>query len=129
MIVIFDLDDTLYPELTYVRSGFQAVAEAATARFGGDPSWAQSLLNRSLQTHGRGRQFNDLAEALGVPTKSAVLWMVKTYRHHDPAIALPAQSDEVLRVCAGDPLYLVTDGHKVTQAKKITSHWIHTDEN
>ncbi|WP_214515343.1 hypothetical protein, partial [Mycobacterium tuberculosis] len=26
MIVVFDLDDTLYDELTYVQSGFQAVA-------------------------------------------------------------------------------------------------------
>jgi putative hydrolase of the HAD superfamily len=26
MIIVFDLDDTLYEEITYVRSGFKAVA-------------------------------------------------------------------------------------------------------
>ena len=31
-IVVFDLDDTLYPEIEYVRSGFRAVAFAVGSR-------------------------------------------------------------------------------------------------
>jgi putative hydrolase of the HAD superfamily len=121
MIVVFDLDDTLYPELSYVHSGFRAVAQAATTRFGGDPNQAYELLEESLRANGRGRQFDDLARSLGVPTRKAVRWMVRTYRHHEPAIVLPELADEVLRVCSSGPLYLVTDGHKVTQSNKVTA--------
>ena len=27
MIIVFDMDDTLYPEISYVESGFRAVAK------------------------------------------------------------------------------------------------------
>jgi len=120
VIVIFDLDDTLYPEATYVHSGFRAVARAATDRFGGEAEWALSLMLDSLAKRGRGRQFNDLADALEVSGQAVVRWMVKTYRHHVPQIALPAVSDAVLRACSDDPLYLVTDGHKIAQARKVS---------
>ena len=121
MIIIFDLDDTLYPELSYVHSGFRVVAEAVTARLGGDPEWAMSLMLDSLAQNRRGRQFDDLAAAFGVSGKSIVQWMVKIYRHHIPDINLPALSDEVLRACGGASLYLVTDGHKVVQSQKIST--------
>jgi FMN phosphatase YigB (HAD superfamily) len=32
--IVFDLDDTLYPERGYVLSGFKAVASCAEARLG-----------------------------------------------------------------------------------------------
>lgn len=121
MIIIFDLDDTLYSELTYVRSGFETVARVVTARLGGNPEWAVSLMLDSLAQNGRGRQFDDLAAALGASGKTIVRWMIKIYRHHIPDIMLPALSDEVLRVCSCNPLYLVTDGHKVVQSKKISA--------
>ena len=121
MIIIFDLDDTLYPELTYVHSGFRAVAKAATARFGGDPKQAFALMLDSLDKSGRGRQFNDLAAGLGVSGKAAVQWMVKIYHHHIPDIVLPASSDKVLHALDSNPLYLVTDGHKVVQSRKISA--------
>ena len=37
MIVALDLDDTLYPELSYVHSGFRAVAQELARRWGVDP--------------------------------------------------------------------------------------------
>ena len=36
MILVFDLDDTLYPERTYVESGFKAVADSLAQKFGFD---------------------------------------------------------------------------------------------
>ena len=32
-LIAFDLDDTLYPELSFVESGFRAVARAVEERF------------------------------------------------------------------------------------------------
>lgn len=121
MIIIFDLDDTLYPELTYVHSGFRAVAKASAERHGVSEEWAFELLLSSLRQHGRGQQFDDLARAINAPPRKSVAWMLKTYRHHEPKINLPVNSDRVLHRCARQPLYLVTDGHKVVQAKKVSA--------
>lgn len=121
MIIIFDLDDTLYPEITYVHSGFRAVAGAAAGRWGADPQWAIQLMFDSLAGRGRGKQFDELTHALGVYSKSAVRWLVGVYRQHEPSISLPSPSREVLAQLAGSPLYLVTDGHKMVQARKVTA--------
>jgi putative hydrolase of the HAD superfamily len=43
---------------------------------------------------------------------------VALYRHHIPRISLAPEAQEFLRRWPGRP-YLVTDGHKVVQAKKV----------
>jgi putative hydrolase of the HAD superfamily len=61
-IVVFDLDDTLYPEIEYVRSGFRAVAFELEARFDVHAEEAFALLWRALQVHGRGKTFDRVLE-------------------------------------------------------------------
>jgi putative hydrolase of the HAD superfamily len=45
--------------------------------------------------------------------------LVRVYRHHRPAIAVPEESRLVLERLAPRPLYVVTDGHKVVQQNKL----------
>ena len=40
--VVFDLDDTLYPEISFVKSGFRVVAGYLGPRFGFDQEWSTS---------------------------------------------------------------------------------------
>jgi putative hydrolase of the HAD superfamily len=120
-IVVFDLDDTLYPEIEYVRSGFRAVAFALEERFDVHAEEAFALLWRALQVHGRGKTFDRVLEELGVHSRTAVRSLVATYRGHDPRIALPGESRAVLGRLADRPLYLVTDGHKAVQARKLAA--------
>ncbi|HEX2825376.1 MAG TPA: HAD family hydrolase [Burkholderiales bacterium] len=118
MVVIFDLDDTLYPELTYVTSGFGAVAAWARERFGWDETASVSIMSEVLEREGRGRIFDQLLERHGVRTRGLVAECVKVYRHHKPDIRLFPAAAALLRTLVS-PLYVVTDGHKIAQQKKV----------
>ncbi len=60
MILIFDLDDTLYPELEYVRSGFLAVANELNHLFKWPVTESFNFMLKTLDEKGRGAVFNDL---------------------------------------------------------------------
>ncbi len=119
MIIAFDLDDTLYDESTFVRSGFAAVADHMAAHWGVDRPTALGVMQASLARHGRGRQFDDALRHFGLLRRSRVRELVSLYRHHTPKIRLDPAAASVLEQLEGRPLYLVTDGHKVAQANKI----------
>jgi putative hydrolase of the HAD superfamily len=118
MVLIFDLDDTLYPEITYVQSGFSAVAEALERRYGWETVESLALMNEALRTMGRGAVFDVLLESRGALTRKAVRECVALYRHHKPRISLAPDAEEFLGCWPGHP-YLVTDGHKLVQANKV----------
>lgn len=121
MIVAFDLDDTLYPEITYVQSGFRAVARTLEDDFGLPAEEAYAVLLESLERSGRGRQFDAVLEHWGLHTAGRVAALLAVYRHHEPDLQLPEASARVLETLtrSGHRLYLVTDGHKVVQARKV----------
>ena len=119
MIVAFDLDDTLYDEISFVRSGFRAVAEAASQRWNISAADAYATLSESLANNGRGRQFDDLLERLGAHTRKNVRMLITTYQHHRPGITLPEATRRTLDALSERPMYLVTDGHKVVQNNKV----------
>lgn len=123
MIPIFDLDDTLYPERTYVESGFLAVARWGEARFGWDEATSFDGMLNLLKRHGRGRVFDVWLEGQGVaPTRRLVHEALRAYRRHEPDIALPQPHRALLqRLARRAPLFLVTDGHKIVQAKKVAA--------
>jgi putative hydrolase of the HAD superfamily len=119
MIVAFDLDDTLYPEETFVRSGFRAVARTLQERWGVSEDEAFDVMWESLGRRGRGTQFDDVVEHFGLRGRQSIAQLIKIYRHHPPSISLPAQSKAALEALRPRPLYVVTDGHKVVQQSKI----------
>lgn len=118
MVLIFDLDDTLYPEGTYVQSGFRAVAASLKDRFGWDSDASVVVMNEVLASQGRGAVFDALLRKKGVLTKQLVGDCVRIYRHHLPSINLPPEAAKVLDAWS-EPLYLVTDGHKIAQHNKV----------
>ncbi len=123
MIPIFDLDDTLYPERDYVVSGFRAVARWGAAEFGWSEESSLACMLDLLARHGRGRVFNSWLEIHGVrPSTRVVDTALRVYRHHSPEIKLPEPHRALLeRLAVRSPLYLVTDGHKIVQAKKVAA--------
>jgi putative hydrolase of the HAD superfamily len=118
MIPIFDLDDTLYPERTYVESGFFAVALMMEQRFGWPAKESYAHMLNTLATEGRGEVFNRLLSAKDALNYSRVRECIHTYRHHKPTIELNPITCNVLSNLNVRP-YLVTDGHKVVQQKKV----------
>jgi putative hydrolase of the HAD superfamily len=118
--VIFDLDQTLYPEAEYVKSGFRAVALFVARRLGGDPAPLEREMLGMLQRDGRGRVFNSLLSAHGARGRLSAETLVHVYRTHVPELRLHADAAALLGRLAG-PWGLVTDGHPTAQARKIAA--------
>lgn len=127
MVLIFDLDDTLYDEMTYVKSGFRAVASFGKASFGWNEINSYRFMNESLLEHGRGKVFDKWLRSHDNYSNSRVAQCIHVYRHHTPQIRLAKFALKILeRYQARHSLYLVTDGHKIVQHKKIVALRIDT---
>ena len=118
MIPVFDLDDTLYPELTFVHSGFNAVAQYLECNFGSPAADSFTIMLNSLASEGRGAVFDSLLKCLGLYSKAMVKRCISVYRNHAPNISLNTDATDLLANFGG-PLFLVTDGNKMVQAKKV----------
>lgn len=118
MIVVFDLDDTLYEEMSFVRSGFQAVADYLEQAFSISPTESLTFMLDSLKG-GRGRIFDDLLLHFDLYSKQKVKKCLSIYRSHKPKIHLYLEAEECLKKFAHLPLYIVTDGNKLVQQNKL----------
>jgi putative hydrolase of the HAD superfamily len=120
MVLIFDLDDTLFDEMSYVKSGLRAVATYGRASFGWDERDSYTFMNVCLEKHGRGQVFDQWLQTHDHYSASRVKQCVNVYRHHKPNIVLSKVASQILSLYQGvHSLYLVTDGHKIVQQKKI----------
>lgn len=122
-VVVFDLDDTLYKEVTFVESGFKAVA-----RHIGNISFADELI--SWWTDGK----NALESLINkYSLHLSVEELLSVYRNHLPAIELDTSTLQILDdlITHGKILGLITDGRSITQWNKIRaldlSQWIFTE--
>lgn len=119
--LVFDLDDTLYPERDYIRSGFRAVGEWAEARFG----LAQPLVQAELQSYFdagfRSDAFQWWLAEKGLP-EPLLAEMVRLYREHPPQLRL---ADEARLLLDGwktrYKLGLLTEGRRAGQEAKIAA--------
>ncbi len=119
MVLVFDMDDTLYEEVTYVDSGFRAVAGQLAPALGRPARTLHAEMRGLLEQHGRGRVFDLLLQRYGLGTKGRVRACVRLYRAHAPSICLHAAALRCLQRFRRHPLYVVTDGHKVAQTAKV----------
>jgi putative hydrolase of the HAD superfamily len=121
-VIVFDLDDTLYPEIEFVQSGFKAVAQYFHALHPKHSTESlYTLMLQELEQNGRGKVFDVLLESLGCKSKKMVRKALSIYRMHIPTLTLPQESKEILEYFTTQniPLYIVTDGNKIVQANKI----------
>ena len=131
--VIFDMDDTLYDEVDYCRSGFRAVAEflagvsnltaSHTADEVFDALWGQFTGGNRRAT------FNTALDELGIDyDKGTIEHLLRVYREHKPRIDLPAQSRKVLDSLKSEyRLALLTDGFLPGQRLKVEALGIEAD--
>lgn len=112
--VIFDLDDTLYPEKEYVRSGYRKIAQILpevsdayeklwTAFEKGQNAIDQVLLDEGIYTEERKKECLDC------------------YRRQEPDIALLPEAEQLLETFrkSGKKIGILTDGRVEGQRAKI----------
>ena len=74
MILVIDLDDTLYAEHNFVINGMRAVAQFGSEAFGLDAATSLSFMMHNLEAKGRGRVFNvSRSSVAGITGRSLVL--------------------------------------------------------
>jgi len=125
--VVFDMDDTLYLERDYVRSGFQAVATHVSDM--ADESTVFQTLWTLFQEGIRGNTFNLLMETMpGLAERTSIPQLVSIYRNHIPDIAiLPAMRTLLIDLRnQGLPLGLLSDGPLAAQQAKVDALGLET---
>jgi putative hydrolase of the HAD superfamily len=119
--VVFDLDDTLYPERSYVISGFAAVSEWTSQRFGVSAARCFIELDSLFERGAQRDTFDRWVSERGLPSDANLINdMLQVYRAHDPVIAPYRGVPELLaRLQKGYRLGLVSDGHPERQLSKL----------
>ena len=120
MIPIFDLDDTLYSERSFVESGFFAVSKELERIFGWSTVEIFNEMIFLLSKYGRGTVFDKILSKRNKLTKKNIKHCLNIYRYHKPNISLDKTAQMILESMRYRP-YLVTDGNKLVQANKVRS--------
>jgi putative hydrolase of the HAD superfamily len=120
--VLFDMDDTLYPEHEFVDGGFAAVATWLAPRLGVPADELRARLWTLHGRDGRGRLFDTLLEehAAG-PDPDLVRACLLLYRTHTPRLrpfrGVPALLESLQ--AGGVRLGIVSDGTPAVQHRKL----------
>ncbi len=130
--VVFDLDDTLYDEIEYCKSGFAFVAEflanlpeprPSSMGEGEAPSAERisAVLWEQFTVGNRTKTFNTALEKLGMDYDDKLIGeLIEAYRSHKPKITLPQDSRDVLcELSTKYTLALLTDGFLPGQELKV----------
>ena len=120
-VLVFDLDDTLYPELSYVHSGFGAVAAFLSPLLGVPAHTLAAGMIAEEAQQGRWQVFDNVLRQYGRWNNTLVAACLRTYRQHLPTLSLYPDAERCLTRFAAWPLYIVTDGHKEVQARKVAA--------
>lgn len=136
-VICFDLDDTLYKEIDYLKSAYREIAEYAAGQCTGCSDSVNILAikayNRMLDAYREGlNAFEELNLFLGLELPISDYLYI--YRHHKPKIALPEDAVRTLDAmwAEGVRIGLITDGRSVQQRNKIEAlgleKWIEEED-
>ena len=116
-VIVFDLDDTLYPEEDYVISGIKFLEEYIYRMY------KYQLNEELIKVYYAGEDFLDYAckkLKLSYSSKESLLWL---YRLHLPSIKLPYDIKCTLESLTNmkAKIIILTDGRSITQRLKVNS--------
>lgn len=119
---IFDLDDTLFHEVDFVRSGFRAVAHETADQLDWNADEMFERMWTDFSSGARGNIFDRVLLERGVQHRDAVGGMVEIYRTHIPSI-IPVEDciSTLESLSRAGSLGLMTDGPVVMQRNKFNA--------
>ena len=104
--IVFDLDDTLYPENNFVESGYRAVARHITEVYGGDFDSLFSSMITTWRSGGKKMVFPSLLKQFPeIPVSMSELI------HVIPRICIPISQDRDHSHCLGRSI--VTEANRI----------------
>ena len=117
MLFVLDLDDTLYLEQNYVKSGFAAVDQwiSDQYQYNGFFNIAWEL----FLTGTRGNIFDKTLDTLELSENGLVGKLVSIYRTHIPDITLEQDAKTFINSKDRTSLAIITDGFPASQWAKI----------
>lgn len=120
--VVFDLDDTLYKEIDYLKSAFRCISDLGA----GTKYDSGEIFNYMLENYYAGEDVftKVLAKYPFSLTKNE---MILKYRTHFPLIDLPDESFFLLKYLRDNNIIIgiLTDGRSITQRNKIKALGLH----
>jgi putative hydrolase of the HAD superfamily len=117
-LIVFDLDDTLFPESEFVLSGFHSVSRWISAQYS---IFDFDEVAVSLFSEGhRGDIFNKALDAIGLKYDSQLLQeLVNIYRNHKPALCLYEDARWAINHYCDSGVSIITDGYLEAQRNKV----------
>lgn len=123
-VVCFDLDDTLYKEIDYLKSAYREIVEYTAEHCHGCSDPVTVLAHKAYEAmlaayHEGLNAFEELNKFLGLALPVADYLYI--YRNHKPKIALTEDVVQTLDAlkAEGVRIGLITDGRSVQQRNKI----------
>lgn len=114
---VFDLDDTLFQEIEFLKSAYRHIARLL------QPRVSCNLYEEMLTRYYRKENvFLWIISQYGRFIRDVdVNWLLKEYREHSPEIALNEDAESFLQHLKelSVPMGLITDGRSVTQRNKL----------
>ncbi len=116
-VIIFDLDDTLYKEIDFVKSGFDFIAKKISLKVHKSPVLIKNKLFKYYVSGSNA--FESIIDEynLNISLNSLIEW----YRFHPPSIKLSKDSYETLNFLYKNnyKIGIITDGRTKQQMNKI----------
>lgn len=114
---VFDLDDTLYPEIEYLESAYKFIAEMIL------PATDKNIYDIMLQRYKSGENVFDWIVSTYAKNdpKIDISYLLQLYREHKPEIKLNKDTRGLLDSLKEKkvPVGLITDGRSITQRNKL----------
>ena len=119
--IVFDMDDTLYDEIDYYRSGFMVVSQTVSGDFGLESKAVFQSLWEVFNSGNHKNTFDTVLEKFSVSFNIEYIQkLVGIFRCHKPDIKLPSGSRIVLEdLRTRYKLGLITDGWLPAQELKV----------
>lgn len=120
-LVVFDMDDTLYDEIDYCRSGFKACGRWLSDSCDLSAETIYNAFWARFASGDRRHVFDAALKKLNINIDDDLIkQLVEVYRQHTPDISLPHESRLVLdNLSSNYTLALLTDGFLPAQRLKV----------
>ncbi|MFI3239801.1 MAG: HAD hydrolase-like protein [Bacteroidales bacterium] len=120
ILIAFDLDDTLYKEIEFVKSAYRHISNYINNSYGINIQESFNILYNAYKSNKN--PFDTLLDSHPIITESA-MDLVELYRYHTPTITLDHETTQLLEQLntAGYTLAIITDGRSRTQRNKISA--------